>query len=658
MLENQKKLEEKQREKAEAERAAEEAKKKERLAAAAASRPITQDRGEKPAEFGNNVKFRKHLFAPLPAVTRGKPTLLGGSPAHLNKIVYCLSNDVIIRSLDDPAVAEIYTEHARPTTVARYSPDGKFVASADNTGTVRVWNTEIIQDTIFKLRLEKRALGGAILDMAWSPDSKQVVVVGNGKEKMADVFDAETGSGRGTIAGHSKTITTCDYRPTKPFRVVTGGEDFAVSWHEGPPFKWTATASDHGNFVNCVRYSPDGSLFVSVAQDKTGFFYDGETGAKRGAFDLNGGHKGGIYVASWSPDGTQVLTCSGDKTCKIWDVTTGKAVTTFEFGSAVEDMQVGCLWQGQHLVSLSLRGHLIYLDKSNPRSHIRVVKGHNKSIDSVAYHRPTNSLYTGSYDSVVTRWNADSGVNDQVGGDGHKNAVVRLKFQGDDMFTVSVDDTLRVTRAGSDFTGEKVLLGGKPFGLAVAPRTSGLALTGTFEKKVLLVKNGQIVQTKDVAYTPQGFAFSPDESEVAVGGDDKHIHVYKLNGTSLGAETVLEGHRDTPTEIDYSPDGRYIASGDKNRCVFVWENHQLKITDWVYHTAAIGSLKWSPNGRHVASVALDAKIIVWNVEDPKNRVTVDAAHHGGINDVDWIDESTLVTVGQDATTRVWNITFN
>jgi len=59
MLENQRKLEEKQREKAEAERAAEDAKRKERLAAAAAARPaVQQDRGEKPAEFGNNVKFR------------------------------------------------------------------------------------------------------------------------------------------------------------------------------------------------------------------------------------------------------------------------------------------------------------------------------------------------------------------------------------------------------------------------------------------------------------------------------------------------------------------------------------------------------------------------------------------------------------------------
>jgi len=315
------------------------------------------------------------------------------------------------------------------------------------------------------------------------------------------------------------------------------------------------------------------------------------------------------------------------------------------------------LWQGQHLVSLSLRGHLTYLDKNNAREPIRVVKGHNKSIDTVAYHRPTNTIYTGSYDAVVTRWNESTGENEQVGGDGHTNAVVRLRFQGDTMFTVSMDDTLRSTPAGSDFTGDKVTLGGKPFGLAVAPRTKGLALTGTFEKKVLLIKNGAIVTTKDVAYTPNAFAFSPNESEVAVGGDDKEIHIYKLNGTTLGAETTLEGHRDTPTEIEYSPDGRYIASGDKNRQVFVWENHALKIADWVYHTASVGGLKWSPNGLHVATGALDAKIIVWSIEDPKSRVTVDAAHHGGINDIDWIDDSTLVTVGQDATTRTWNISW-
>jgi len=149
--------------------------------------------------------------------------------------------------------------------------------------------------------------------------------------------------------------------------------------------------------------------------------------------------------------------------------------------------------------------------------------------------------------------------------------------------------------------------------------------------------------------------FSTDESEVAVGGDDKKIHVYKLSGDNLGAETELEGHLDTPTSLEYSPDGKYFASADKNRQVFVWQNHQRVISDWVYHTASVGGIKWSPNSKFLASVALDAKVIVWSVEDPKKRVQIDAAHHGGVNDVDWIDDDTVVSVGQDCTTRSWKI---
>lgn len=654
MVENQKKREEEQAKKAEEARA----KEAEARAAKLASTPTVakqQDRGDAPVEFANNVKLRKNFYAPLPAVTRGKPTLLGGSPADLNRVVYCLGNDVVLRSLENPLEAEMYVEHSRPTTVARYSPCGKFVVSADQTGTVRVWHTEVIQGTIHKLKLEKRALGGAIADMAWSPDSKQLFVVGTGKEKMGDVFDVETGAARGTITGHSKNITSCDYRPVKPFRIVSGSEDFGVAWHEGPPFKYVSGATDHTNFVNCVRYSPDGRLFLSVGQDKNGVFYDGESGHKVSSFDTSGGHKGGVYGCSWSPDGSQVLTCSGDKTCKIWDVATAKAVTTFQFGSAVEDMQVGCLWQGPYLVALDLRGHLSYLDPHSPNTPVKVIKGHNKSIESVAYHAPSNTLYTGSYDAVVTRWNESTGENTQVGGDGHKNSVIAMHFQGDDLYTVSMDDTLRVTTHGRDYTGERVLLGAKPFGLAVAPRSKGLALSGTFDKKVLLVRNGRIVHTKDVAYTPNAFAFSSDESEVAVGGDDKKIHVYKLSGDNLGAETVLEGHLDTPTAIDYSPDGRYMASADKNRQVFVWENHSLLIRDWVYHTASVGGIKWSPNSQYLASGALDTKVIVWNIQDPKTRLTIDAAHHGGINAVEWIGNDTVVSVGQDSSARTWHV---
>lgn len=65
---------------------------------------------------------------------------------------------------------------------------------------------------------------------------------------------------------------------------------------------------EHSNFVNCVRFSPDGSKFISVSSDKKGIIYDGKTGEKIGELSAEDGHKGSIYAVSWSPDGKQVKT--------------------------------------------------------------------------------------------------------------------------------------------------------------------------------------------------------------------------------------------------------------------------------------------------------------------------------------------------------------
>jgi WD40 repeat protein len=72
---------------------------------------------------------------------------------------------------------------------------------------VRVWHAhEVVQGVYFKLKSEKPALAGAVLDLAWSPDSTKIVAVGHGRDKYGEVFDMETGSSRGIITGHSKAI--------------------------------------------------------------------------------------------------------------------------------------------------------------------------------------------------------------------------------------------------------------------------------------------------------------------------------------------------------------------------------------------------------------------------------------------------------------------
>jgi len=69
---------------------------------------------------------------------------------------------------------------------------------------------------------------------------------------------------------------------------------------------FTRYCRDHSNFVNCVRYSPDGNRFITVSSDKKGLIYDGKTGEKIGELSVEDGHKGTIYAVSWSPDSKSV----------------------------------------------------------------------------------------------------------------------------------------------------------------------------------------------------------------------------------------------------------------------------------------------------------------------------------------------------------------
>ena len=61
--------------------------------------------------------------------------------------------------------------------------------------------------------------------------------------RYGHVFLWDSGSSVGEIIGHSKPINAIDYRPVRPFRVVTAGEDKNVCWFEGPPFRYKSQIS-------------------------------------------------------------------------------------------------------------------------------------------------------------------------------------------------------------------------------------------------------------------------------------------------------------------------------------------------------------------------------------------------------------------------------
>ncbi|KAL6429979.1 hypothetical protein ACFW04_007656 [Cataglyphis niger] len=58
----------------------------------------------------------------------------------------------------------------------------------------------------------------------------------------------------------------------------------------------------------------------------------------------------------------------------------------------------------------------------------------------------------------------------------------------------------------------------------------------------------------------------------------------------------------------------------------------------------------------VASGSLDTTIIIWSVSNPAKHTIIKNAHpQSQITRLVWLDEETLISVGQDCNTKIWRI---
>lgn len=594
----------------------------------------------------------KNTFATLPRTKRGQPLVLGGDPKGKN-FLYTNGNSVIIRNIENPAIADIYTEHSLPVNVAKYSPSGFYIASGDQSGKIRIWDT-VNKEHI--LKNEFHPIGGPIKDIAWSPDNQRMVIVGEGRERFGHVFMSETGTSVGEISGQSKLINSCDFRPARPFRIITGSEDNTIAVFEGPPFKFKMTKQEHTRFVQAVRYSPSGNLFASAGFDGKVFIYDGTSSDFVGEIG-SPAHNGGVYAVSWSPDGKQLLTASGDKTARLWDVETRQMISEFVLGNTVEDQQVSCLWQNQYLLTVSLSGFINYLDVNNPVKPLRIVNGHNKPITVLALSEDRSNIFTGSHDGYVINWDASTGENLKVEGLGHGNQINGMKAVDNTLYTCGIDDSLKqVDIEGNTYTKQDLHLDSQPRGMDITKDKSTIIVGSVNE--ISIIQNNRVVNVMKVPYEPSCVSISSDGHVAVGGGTDNKLHIYELHGTTLTPKTELN-HTGALTAVSYSPDDKYLVASDANRKIILYTVADYKpgTEQWAFHNAKVNCVAWSPDSILVASGSLDTNIIIWSVEKPAKHLIIKNAHaQSQITQLSWLDNRTLVSAGQDCNTKIWNIT--
>ena len=64
----------------------------------------------------------------------------------------------------------------------------------------------------------------------------------------------------------------------------------------------------------------------------------------------------------------------------------------------------------------------------------------------------------------------------------------------------------------------------------------------------------------------------------------------------------------------FSPDGKTLASGDRNKVIYLWNAHTgEEKTTLSGHTDIIRSIAFNPDGKTLVSGSLDSSVLVWEI---------------------------------------------
>lgn len=121
---------------------------------------------------------------------------------------------------------------------------------------------------------------------------------------------------------------------------------------------------------------------------------------------------------------------------------------------------------------------------------------------------------------------------------------------------------------------------------------------------------------------------------------------------------MLEGHKQGIVSAVFSPDGKYLATGERKAGgakATLWEVPSGKfVRTFEGHKYWVSKLAFSPDGRFLSTGSAD-EFTMWNTETGKKLQTI-TAHTKGLTCIAFSPDGTfLVTTSMDNTAKLWKI---
>lgn len=597
------------------------------------------------------------LYPPQPVTTRAQGVSIAYDEVN-QRIAYVLGRSVFVKPLDYTANVRgfQFTKHVAPTTAVAFSHNGNYLASGDQLGNVKIWDTSVVpgKDPLSEppyVKSEFPVLNGAIKAIVWDSDNLRIVAVGEGKERYGHCFSWDSGNSVGEIQGHSDTINAVDIKSQRPFRVATVSNDKSMVFLTGPPFKFDKSVRDHSNVVRDVKFSPDGKYLVTVGSDRLIAVYDGKTADL--VTKLENAHEGGIFGISWYKDSSKFVTCSADNTIKVWDPSlTALKTLRIDGNVSIDNQLLGVVVTKTGLVSVSTNGNLnYYIDDT-----VKVIRGHQSGIISVAI--VDKFVVSGGANGTLLRWEINNdhrlGPEPTVIGDGHSNYVCDIIYHHEYLITAGWDDKLKVWKQFE--LDREIELPYQPKKLSI----NGDTINVLFENTIQTYSIGEfkLINEQKLKYDTNDIDIISDKLLCTNLSDNK---LEELD-IELHGHKSLDAIRGQPSLVRVSPDSNYIALGDSTGKLVIYNSdYTIKTSRWSHQTSKIMDAKWSADSKFLLTAGLDSGIYIYSVAKVTKVIKYPLAHQGGITRVEWLSYGTtsiILTTGHDGAIKLWQVNLN
>jgi WD40 repeat protein len=202
--------------------------------------------------------------------------------------------------------------HTRTINRISWSPDGHFLASPSNDGSIRFWDEQTGQ-------LLRKIDGSLVFSVVWSPDGSAIALGGVEGVTIQNVQSGEKylipSSPTNSVAWSPSgdRLALCYYKAVQIFEVKTR--------------QLLQSSMEHADEVTSVAWSQDGRLLASGSSDYTIKIWDIATGL---CFQTLTGHSHMVHSMAWSSDGRFLASGSSDATIRLWNYRTGEPIRILE----------------------------------------------------------------------------------------------------------------------------------------------------------------------------------------------------------------------------------------------------------------------------------------------------------------------------------------